>query len=373
MLLNLMLLQFCKDKNHPVRKLLKQDPMLMNEEYGECSLSMLARSINGTSSRREVICVNNAYQKTKPQLAMAKNLRLDIATSELGEPANGRNVKLDGPAMQMAQDYFNRLVTKMRQSQFMVKVTATSPNKYTNLSTYNADAMFQPGTTNWKKTLDEKKKNSNGQVTTRFVMNSKSRSIHREVQDHKLSKERFDFQLAKTKEQLGEVDGYVQNNRMLEGIWEAETEDEKKENIEQKMMPLDEAVTNAVQLPNSIDVSDANDIDEVDEKKHKKRKKTNKQKKPQKKQQKKKKKTHAVTYQPEFLLDMHRQDECRGEEESPTTCRVAINHPNEEGDYMHYYIKWLGYDNDEENTWEPEIHLTDTAGFDELVADYLSQ
>ena len=40
---------------------------------------------------------------------------------------------------------------------------------------------------------------------------------------------------------------------------------------------------------------------------------------------------------------------------------------------MHYYIKWLGYDNDEENTWEPEIHLTDTPGFDELVADYLSQ
>ena len=70
---------------------------------------------------------------------------------------------------------------------------------------------------------------------------------------------------------------------------------------------------------------------------------------------------------------MHKQDDCKGEEESPTTCRVAINHPNEEGDYMHYYIKWLGYDNDEENTWEPEIHLTDTPGFDELVADYLSQ
>jgi hypothetical protein len=97
MLNNLNTLTWLLKTKHPCGKILMKDPMMMNEELGELTFSVLSRGQNSNPNRQDVKHVSKSYRKTRAQMQLAAELGVDLNSTDLAG-GKGNTIKADSIA-----------------------------------------------------------------------------------------------------------------------------------------------------------------------------------------------------------------------------------------------------------------------------------
>ena len=104
-----------KKTNHPAYFVLKNDPMLLNEETGEITFSVLSRGLTGGQARSDIGHANEMFQFTKSQLQTAADLGEDT-TGDSEQKEYSMHLKESDIAR--VAEYFKGIVLLMKHGQY---------------------------------------------------------------------------------------------------------------------------------------------------------------------------------------------------------------------------------------------------------------
>ena len=114
MLVNLMLWAHYANKNLPIFDMIKHNASMCNEECGELSFSVLARTIASNSSRMDIDSVNRHFILSRLKLDVANDLNLDIADSKTVLINNHHIIKADSPEVIAVGVHFASVVNNLK-------------------------------------------------------------------------------------------------------------------------------------------------------------------------------------------------------------------------------------------------------------------
>ena len=103
MLNNLNTLTWLLKTKHACGKILMKDPMMMNEELGELTFSVLSRGQNSNPNRQHVKHVSKSYRKTRAQMQLAAELGVDLNSTDL---AGGKGNTIKAASIADATNFF---------------------------------------------------------------------------------------------------------------------------------------------------------------------------------------------------------------------------------------------------------------------------
>lgn len=90
---NIQLMMWLRRRKHPVYNLIAADIMMLNEELGELSFSVLARGMHGNPIRGDVKLVSKNYVLTRERMSIAKEMGLEFASPDLMGKAHKKEGK----------------------------------------------------------------------------------------------------------------------------------------------------------------------------------------------------------------------------------------------------------------------------------------
>ena len=135
MLVNLMLWAHYVNNDLPIYDMIKHNASMCNEECGELSFSVLARTIASNSSRMDIDSVNRHFILSRLKLDVANDLNLDIADNQTVMINNHHIIKADSPEVIAVGVHFLSVVNNLKINFFYHYPTkpADATFKFANL------------------------------------------------------------------------------------------------------------------------------------------------------------------------------------------------------------------------------------------------
>ena len=110
----ILMLSWIERSGHPLKDMVNSDVNCLNEERGELSFSVLARSLTGNPLRSDIDKVSRMYKLTRLQMKTAKEFKVNHDGDEKEVKNFRRTIDVNGDDLKTTVAHFKHVIRSMK-------------------------------------------------------------------------------------------------------------------------------------------------------------------------------------------------------------------------------------------------------------------